>query len=361
MIISVMKRSLFIFLLFLCAFHGQAQKINGQWRGFFDSNGDIGILNGGSTEYVLELEINGNEVTGNSYSYFNGRAFYVICSLNGSYDKKTKKIVVNEVDRIKGSTPPDWSDCLQTHILYYEKQDGKEVLTGRWKTSPYQEKSNGLCGNGSTTLSRRVLTNTNFAFNKESRTPINKPKTGIVKAPDFRDQNKVNNNPVINPVPKPKPVTPTAPPVVKNDSQIKKEPNITNPIETPIPKNEPSKLTNSLFENRNTNVLKTIEIEKDTLTVTLYDNGEIDGDTVSLFFNGKLIMSHKKLTDQPLKIILHIDQNKQVNELIMYAENLGEIPPNTALMVVNDGDNRYEVRIASTLEQSGTIRFVHKL
>ncbi len=358
MIISVMKRSFLILLILFSVFNVQAQKINGQWRGFFDSNGDIGILSGGSTEYVLELEIDGNEVTGNSYSYFNGRAFYVICSLNGTYDKKTKKIVVNEVARVKGSTPPDWSDCLQTHILYYEKQDGKEVLTGRWKTSPYQEKSNGPCGNGSTTLSRRVLTNSNFAFNKESRTPINKPKTGIVKAPDFRDQNKTNTNPVINPPAKPKLLVPPSPPIVKNDSPIKKEP---NPIEAPILKKEPSKLSNNLFENRNTNVLKTIEIEKDTFTVTLYDNGEIDGDTVSLFFNGKLIMAHKRLTDHPLTVTLNIDPNKEVNELVMYAENLGEIPPNTALMVVNDGDNRYEVRIASTLEQSGTIRFVHKL
>jgi hypothetical protein len=44
----------------------------------------------------------------------------------------------------------------------------------------------------------------------------------------------------------------------------------------------------------------------------------------------------------------------------MYAENLGTIPPNTALMVVTDGSNRYEVRIASDLEKSGVIRFIHK-
>jgi hypothetical protein len=43
----------------------------------------------------------------------------------------------------------------------------------------------------------------------------------------------------------------------------------------------------------------------------------------------------------------------------MYAENLGEIPPNTALMVVNDGEKRYEVRISSDLKNSGTIHFVH--
>jgi hypothetical protein len=44
----------------------------------------------------------------------------------------------------------------------------------------------------------------------------------------------------------------------------------------------------------------------------------------------------------------------------MYADNLGSIPPNTALMVVTDGNNRYEVRISSDLEKSGVIRFIHK-
>jgi hypothetical protein len=44
----------------------------------------------------------------------------------------------------------------------------------------------------------------------------------------------------------------------------------------------------------------------------------------------------------------------------MYAENLGLIAPNTALMVVTDGPNRYEIRITSDLEKSGTIRIVRK-
>ena len=58
--------------------------------------------------------------------------------------------------------------------------------------------------------------------------------------------------------------------------------------------------------------------------------------------------------------IVNTDDKKDVNELVMYAENLGSIPPNTALMVVTDGSNRYEVRIASDLEKSGVIRFIHK-
>ena len=111
---------------------------------------------------------------------------------------------------------------------------------------------------------------------------------------------------------------------------------------------------------RNSELVKTIEIDNNSFTVDLYDNGEIDGDSVSLFFNSKLLLSHKRLSDKAIRLTLDVDNNQNINELIMYAENLGSIPPNTALMVINDGDNRYEVRISSDLQKSGVIRFIHK-
>jgi len=115
------------------------------------------------------------------------------------------------------------------------------------------------------------------------------------------------------------------------------------------------------FEKRNSELIRTIEINNPTFKVDLYDNGDIDGDSISLFYNGKLLLSHKKLSDKPLTLTLDAsNDNDEPNELIMYAENLGSIPPNTALMIVTDGDKRYEIRIASDLKKSGSIRFVHK-
>jgi len=101
-------------------------------------------------------------------------------------------------------------------------------------------------------------------------------------------------------------------------------------------------------------------VENVSVKVSLYDNGEIDGDSVSLFYNGKLLLSHQRLSDKPITLTINVDKDKTVNELVMYAENLGSIPPNTALMVVYDGPNRYEIRITSDLQKSGAIRFVHK-
>jgi hypothetical protein len=91
----------------------------------------------------------------------------------------------------------------------------------------------------------------------------------------------------------------------------------------------------------------------------MYDNGEIDGDSVSVFYNGSLLVSHQRLSEKPIVLKLAINKSIDVNELTMYAENLGTIPPNTALMVVTDGDKRYEVRISSDTEKNGTLAFNH--
>ena len=74
------------------------------------------------------------------------------------------------------------------------------------------------------------------------------------------------------------------------------------------------------FEKRTTEIIKTIAIEHSTFTVDLYDNGEIDGDSVSLFFNSKLLLSHKRLTEKPISITLEVSPDHEMSELTMYAD-----------------------------------------
>lgn len=361
-----MKKSLVVFTVFLLMAHaGIAQKINGQWRGFFNSKGDIVLTGENNTEYVLEIEINGTTVIGYSYTYFENRKFYVICSLAGTYNKSTKSLRVTEMAKVKGSTPNGWSDCLQTHILTYEKEGDVEEMKGSWRTAPGQLTD---CGTGTTTLTRRTLSKNLASFNK--------PKThtavaGAVKLkplPDLSDKNKktipppvavakvkptIKPNKLIAKQPIKKDTLAAAAPIVKSTPETVK-PEIPTPIEKAPPINNPN------FEKRGSEVLKTIEIIGASFKVDLYDNGAVDGDSISLFYNGKLILSHRMLSEKAITLSLDATTEFAVNELTMYADNLGTIPPNTALMVVTDGDNRYEVRISSDLKKSGTIRFIHK-
>ena len=47
--------------------------------------------------------------------------------------------------------------------------------------------------------------------------------------------------------------------------------------------------------------------------------------------------------------------------LVMYAENLGSIPPNTGLLVVGDGDLVYELRFKADLNTNAAIIFRRKI
>ncbi|UEG48931.1 hypothetical protein LK994_09810 [Ferruginibacter lapsinanis] len=349
-----MSRFLPFLLMLFIATSSFGQNINGQWRGFFDDNGNISLYNEQSTEYVLELNISGEHISGYSYTYFQGRKYFVICSLSGSYDPSTKSIKVTETARIKGNTPP-MQDCLQTHILSYKKVNGKEELVGSWKPAPGYD-----CGVGSTTLSRKKVATIVAANTKKPQS------SSLFSQPKPVDQNKKNNpsaKPEIPPVAKnnvkPK-ITPpvTAPSIEKSNTEIKESPKSNGSASKA--KEVPEIALTEDFEKRDNNILKTIEIDNETFKIELYDNGEVDGDSVSLFYNGKLILLHKKLSTKPISLNLSIDDDTKINELIMYADNLGEIPPNTALMIVTDGDNRYEVRITSDLQKSGTIRFIRK-
>lgn len=112
-----------------------------------------------------------------------------------------------------------------------------------------------------------------------------------------------------------------------------------------------------VLEKRNNEVIREFIVENDSISITLYDNGEVDGDSITLIYNDSILTTHKLLTVRPLTFILKIARGNQRNELQMYAENLGSIPPNTALMVIYDGQKRYEVNIKSTEKTNGSVSF----
>jgi hypothetical protein len=111
------------------------------------------------------------------------------------------------------------------------------------------------------------------------------------------------------------------------------------------------------LEKRNNELVKQITVDHDSISVTLYDNGDIDGDSVTLIYNGLIITTHQRLSDKPISFMLKVEPGDNNNELIMYAENLGSIPPNTALMIIYDGKKRYELNISSTTNSNGVVAF----
>ncbi len=113
-------------------------------------------------------------------------------------------------------------------------------------------------------------------------------------------------------------------------------------------------------KRKNEFVENTIEVDGDSVQVDFYDNAQIDGDSISVFFNNELVAAYQRLSEKPLTFHLALQPGIEVNTLHMFANNLGSIPPNTALMVVSDGKNKYRVYMSSTLEKNGSIRILRK-
>jgi len=101
-----------------------------------------------------------------------------------------------------------------------------------------------------------------------------------------------------------------------------------------------------------------IPVSGDSVELHFYDNGQVDGDSISLFLNDKLIFEHIRLTDKAYSIKLSVRELNSSNELIMVAENLGSIPPNTSYMVATVADKIYEARLESTEGSSAVVRLV---
>jgi len=356
-----MNRFLLSTLAILISFTIAAQNFSGQWKGEFVDNSSKRMGWGGEKcEYVLDLECKNKIVTGFSYTYFEdgGKRYYTICKLVGFYDTRKKYVEITETERTKTNVPVQVRNCFQVHKLtFFKSTNGDQTLEGNWIPAPNQE---GNCGLGLTTLSRRALKNSFPGFKNpvvKANVKTATPATGTKKLPNLADKNKSITSTQKKPAVKPNPST-VITVLPKKDYPAKVPEMIKEPAVILIPK---TIITSGLrFEKRNNTVLKTIEIENENIKIDLYDNGEIDGDSVSLFLNGKLLLARKKLTTQPLTIRIPFDELDNENELVMYAENLGTIPPNTALMIVTDGNKRYEVRITSDLQKSGTIKFVKK-
>ena len=112
--------------------------------------------------------------------------------------------------------------------------------------------------------------------------------------------------------------------------------------------------------NRKAELVKEIKVDTGSIKIDFYDNGQIDGDTISVYANNMPVVSNKRLTTKPVSIMIKIDLKRTEQELIMVGENLGSIPPNTALMIVYAGEKRYQLYLTSDEHKNAMVRFIYE-
>jgi hypothetical protein len=112
----------------------------------------------------------------------------------------------------------------------------------------------------------------------------------------------------------------------------------------------------SLVDGRETVPSETIYFKSDSLSIALYDNGEVDGDTVSVIINDVMFVEKQMLKSSAYRKTYYVPQGESDSLLIvLYADNLGKYPPNTGLLQIKDGEDIYYVRFKADFDRNAAI------
>ena len=118
-------------------------------------------------------------------------------------------------------------------------------------------------------------------------------------------------------------------------------------------------LPKSLTE-KEAELVREIKVDTGTIRIDFYDNGVIDGDTISVYVNNMPVVSNRMLTAKPITAYIKIDLKRTLQEVVMVGENLGTIPPNTALMIINANEKRYQLYLTSNEKKNAMVRFIYE-
>ncbi len=356
--INKYKQYIFLGIMLINGFlNTSAQDLTGVWKGKFYSNGES-LLEGTYKYEVQILHKNGGQLEGVTYSYFNTR-FYCKTSFVGLFNRNNAILKENNVLDVKSENGGNC--CLMTCTVKYGKQGDQEYLVGKYTSE---------CGvqTGTVFLQRTNKTDfykENFLIDRKPKNPITTVDTPKIKT--------VIKKPIgIKKLIVIKKFIKDSLTVIKRIDRrrlvqlpidtIRQKKHIIEPIIVPI--NHKLDISNldqpSVLKERINETTKILYTNADSITIDLYDNGEIDKDTVTVFHNNRLIVSAQQLGIKPITVKIAINEQNPHHEIILVANNLGDIPPNTALMVVRAGSKRYEVRIVSTEQKNAKIIFEYK-
>lgn len=341
---------LILFLLHLGVYSG-AQMITGVWHGKIDNE-----------KVEVKMIQNGDSITGTSY-YYESASQYRRYIIKGYFDETDNSVVwwddqlieektkaLNLFSRKKGGASKADFNCPGPGVMMLDGKMYAQENQRKPKGDVHLDKTeNILFKDEWDYIIKNYTVGANDPDMIDSVSVIAQQTTNTIKPGDAAAEDKTSTEPIVQ----------------KKEESVGKDPLevkseiVSVPIakqETKIePKIAPPTIEQK-FATREKVFQKEIPVNGDSIELNFYDNAEIDGDSISLFLNGKLIFEHVRLTEKAYTVKLAVSDLEESNELIMVAENLGAIPPNTSYMVALVGDKRYDAQLASTENSSAMIK-----
>lgn len=303
------KTLLIIFILF--SLYSHSQTVFGYWYGFANVKTTASANN-----YLIELILNpGNGYVKGVLNYYFKNTYRSI-EVKGNYSPTTRQLSLYEIP-----------------IPYHGSKEGMEVfcIMNLQATLRVAKAGSNLVG-GFVALPQYKYTCADINFNLKLNADISKEDSVLKEIREYKETYQVW------------------------------KPSYTDTVVAVniIPRKVINYVIEKEYTERENVVANEIEVASDSLKVDFYDNGEVDGDSISIFYNKKLIAFNQMLSTKAVHFDIVLDSTKQVNEITMFADNLGSIPPNTALMIIDDGEKKYEARLSSDLKKNATIRIKRK-
>ncbi len=357
-----------------------AQQLSGVWTGRLTNDS----LNTRKDQtYELALTEYRGKVYGYSYTTFiyNDTLYYIVKRVKGKIEEGVCEVVDDEIVAHNFFHRLD-KKVKVTQTFRMNKNDSTWHIDGNWMTNKTKEfyaltgsvalqqekdfaKSRLLQHLGDLKLDKDMS-----FYEPEKKIYLSAPRKTVVRKeePVFAKadpaKKKIDTNSGVGSL---EIKNPELPPVKSEPEIVLVKPdqssiNINKPAadlkKTDINQNRSIALTliNPVFEERKKNVIQTVTYKTDSLILSLYDNGEVDGDTVSVFINGESLLLRQGLKSTAIKKTIYL-KGEQFEELeiLLFADNLGKYPPNTGLLIIRDGEDRYEIRFSADFEQSAAI------
>jgi len=318
-------KNLFAAFILLLSLKGQSQVVTGLYSGTL-YNDTTKMLQ----KYEVALSEYRGKITGYSYTTFvvNDTFYYGVRSVSAI--KKDGNLIIED-DKMLANNFPEISKKVRritTIPLSEVNTDTVTSLKGRWETT---KTKNFYSVPGSIDLKRDSDSAQSALIGHLRELKILGPVYAVTRSDAIA---------VVEPsAAKKKQPTQTA------ASKSPATPSVSNtPVPTVIP-----------YAQRGEKLLQTMTVNADSLTLSFYDNGVVDGDRISVYVNGMNVIDNVLLTAAATKKTIPVNAVDGEIKLVLVAETLGSLPPNTGLLIIHDGDNRYNVHFSADLQTNASI------
>ncbi|HEY1024647.1 MAG TPA: hypothetical protein VGE26_05735 [Sphingobacteriaceae bacterium] len=302
------------------------QNIGGKWYGKLTQEpGGYRKIYDFELELVQDDNIRKDSITGVSYAYIPQQIEAKI-GLSGFIDKDTIRLKESAYLIQDDVVPLGWTLCIKDLHLNYMLINNKEFLRGRWEGQTAEGRN---CKPGLIILARSRKDLKNFIA--ENGYNANYPKSIVTDHPGAATGAGGKGG-------------------TQADGQHQTGfPDSAHSVNSLVP------AFTGDFKNTSVSRISELEVENRELTLYLLDYSKVDNDSISVYFNRKLIIDKVAITEKPIVVTLTLDPGLPSNELLFYAQSLGDIPPNTAGIGIKDGGIMHKIKIESDLLKTSAV------